>query len=302
VGESKELGGAIESDVVQEGTIGMLDLGVVSVSLAGPERIYRHQDFRGNVSFVSDEAGAIVAHYRYAAYGLDEVFGSGEDMERFAGRLHLGDGLVLMGARICDSLTRRFLSPDPILQVLNQYTYTLGNPVFFWDPDGLDNEIAIAALKLAQKVAVFVGATAALVAFFFAGPNAAVGIGLGTAWVVALIDLEIGRLEYEDAKDDEAKQQKQLHMEIDQNADEDASAATLGFAAVHPGGGPPGNGSAFDLFGMWDPFGPVGFCARAPAALVPIDPRWRWGVLFLVSLQLFLGVLALRRQEERGDG
>jgi hypothetical protein len=30
----------------------------------------------------------------------------------------------------------RFLSPDPILQVENQYAYALGNPVLFQDPDG----------------------------------------------------------------------------------------------------------------------------------------------------------------------
>lgn len=44
----------------------------------------------------------------------------------------------MLGARIYDPIAGRFLSKDPIPQAINQYSYTLGNPVRFWDPTGLE--------------------------------------------------------------------------------------------------------------------------------------------------------------------
>jgi hypothetical protein len=44
--------------------------------------------------------GGVGAHYRHSAYGVDLVLGAGAaDVQRFAGRLELSGGLVLMGAR-----------------------------------------------------------------------------------------------------------------------------------------------------------------------------------------------------------
>lgn len=54
----------------------------------------------------------------------------------FAGGTTEGE-LMVVGSRMYDPLAARFLSEDPIRQVVNQYSYTLGNPVRFWDPDGL---------------------------------------------------------------------------------------------------------------------------------------------------------------------
>jgi RHS repeat-associated protein len=136
-GESLEFvyfGGRLPNDP-QSGALLPLDLGVASVDFDAAGRSYRHFDFRHNVSFVSDESGAIVSHYQYSAYGLDTVFGSDEDAVRFVGRQQIGE-LMWLGARIYDPIVGRFLSPDPVFSLINQFTYTLGNPIRYWDPDG----------------------------------------------------------------------------------------------------------------------------------------------------------------------
>ncbi|MGE4606516.1 MAG: RHS repeat-associated core domain-containing protein, partial [Myxococcota bacterium] len=127
-------GGRLSNDP-QSGALLPLDLGVASVDFDAVGRTYRHFDFRHNVSFVSDESGAIVSHYQYSAYGLDTVFGSDEDAVRFVGRQQIGE-LMWLGARIYDPIVGRFLSPDPVFSLINQFTYTLGNPIRYWDPDG----------------------------------------------------------------------------------------------------------------------------------------------------------------------
>jgi RHS repeat-associated protein len=129
-------GGRVQADA--QGTPLAIDLGEVLVGLAGVHR-YRHLDFRGNVKFVSDDAGQVVAHYRYAPFGLDAVFGADDDPVRFAARPELGE-LMLLGERVYDPAVGRFLSPDPVFQLVNQFAYTLGNPVWFSDPDGRSSE------------------------------------------------------------------------------------------------------------------------------------------------------------------
>lgn len=129
-------GGRVESILGVPTTI---DLGVVRIRLDVAERRYRHHDFRGNVKFVTDDAGAIVVHYEYSGYGVSAIHGSAEDEVRFAGRLQVED-LFLLGSRLYDPLKQRFVSPDPIHQLINQYSYTLGNPIRFWDPSGQDFE------------------------------------------------------------------------------------------------------------------------------------------------------------------
>lgn len=106
-----------------------------SIDLQAGTRLFRHHDFRGNVKFTSGDSGVVEAHYVYSPYGLDEVHGSAADKVGFAGRSEIGD-LMLLGARVFDPLSGRFLSPDPMFQIVNQFGYTLGNPVWWWDPDG----------------------------------------------------------------------------------------------------------------------------------------------------------------------
>ena len=60
---------------------------------------------------------------------------------------------MILGFRIYDPAVGRFLSPDPMLQVVNQYAYASGNPVLFQDPDGL-HEVSIADLVVAVALGI----------------------------------------------------------------------------------------------------------------------------------------------------
>lgn len=52
-------------------------------------------------------------------------------------------GLINMNARLYDPATRRFLNPDPVVQLpdntqsYNRYSYCLNNPLRYTDPTGL---------------------------------------------------------------------------------------------------------------------------------------------------------------------
>ncbi len=128
-------GGRIEVD--GDGFLVALDLGEVVLGFGGARR-YRHFDFRGNVSFVSDESGMIVTLYEYSPYGVNAVIGDTSDTTHFVGKSAI-DPFMLLGARMYDPLVGRFISPDPVFNLLNQYTYTLGNPIWFSDPTGRTN-------------------------------------------------------------------------------------------------------------------------------------------------------------------
>jgi RHS repeat-associated protein len=117
------------------GVFATADYGSFTLDLMGGEDRYRHFDFRRNVKLVTDEMGAVVTHYRYAGYGIDEVHGEPGDGTSFVRGRELG-GLLLLGMRVLDPLAGRFLSPDPIYQVANQFAYADANPVEFWDPAG----------------------------------------------------------------------------------------------------------------------------------------------------------------------
>ncbi len=131
-------GGLVRGDAA--GQPQELDLGFVRVQLDSAGRLYRHEDFRRNTKLVTDENGEVATHYSYMTYGNEfaavPILGEVVDDRTFAQGLEIGNDLVLLGARLYDSRTGYFLSPDPVHQVVNQYIYAGGNPVEFWDPDG----------------------------------------------------------------------------------------------------------------------------------------------------------------------
>jgi RHS repeat-associated protein len=164
-------GGRVQADAAGRPTA--IDLGEVRVEFAGNGQRYRHLDFRGNVKFVSDETGQVRSHYHYDAYGLRQTLGSEDDSVRFVARSQIGE-LMILGARVYDPAVGRFLSPDPVLQHVNQYAYTLGNPVWFVDPTGLDFESVFEGILNTTGLV-----TAGASLFFVAGPAAAVLAGIG---------------------------------------------------------------------------------------------------------------------------
>jgi len=131
---TRRFGGLLEVDAA--GLPAAIDLGEVRIDLDGSDTRYRHYDYRGNVKLVTDASGNVVKHYAYSAYGVATVHGTDADTKNFARGRAVGD-LVLVGHRLYDPAAARFLAPDPIYQLINQYAYTLGNPVVFWDPSGL---------------------------------------------------------------------------------------------------------------------------------------------------------------------
>jgi len=112
-----------------------LDLDEVSIDLVSGNRLYRHLDFRKNIMLVTDDAGDPVLHHTYGPFGVEQTYGTVPDDRTFAGGRGLG-GFLLLGSRLYDPAIGRFISPDPIYQYVNQFSYTLGNPVFLWDPTG----------------------------------------------------------------------------------------------------------------------------------------------------------------------
>lgn len=136
-GQTREFGwfgGRVQGDPAA-GSVGSLDLGDVSLDLATGARLYRHLDFRKNVSFVSDDEGNLVDHYRYRPYGVDAAFGTGQNARTWDQQMSLGP-FLLLGLRIYDPTVGRFLTPDLYVQANNQFTYTSGNPVGFADASG----------------------------------------------------------------------------------------------------------------------------------------------------------------------
>jgi RHS repeat-associated protein len=154
-------GGLVETDA--SGTPRAIDFPEVRIDLAGSDSRYRHLDFRGNVKLVSDAAGRLLAHYEYDGYGSPTVLGADLDRRR---RFALGQqvgALVRLGHRVLDPATGRFLAPDPVFQLWNQYAYAAGNPVQLWDPGGQHPVLAAAA------TAVGGAGTAALAASYAVG-------------------------------------------------------------------------------------------------------------------------------------
>jgi len=189
VTRTHRFGGLVTADPL--GNPVSLSLGEVTIDLVTGSRRYHHLDFRGNVAFVTDDNGAIVTHYLYKAYGVAAVVGEVAEGPSFARGRALGD-LVLLGHRVLDSEAGRFLSPDPIYQLINQYAYAFGNPVRFWDPSGREP-----SLTPAQTVSVALAgvatqlATAAIVlALTPGGQGASVLLGK-TALVVGGLGLGI---------------------------------------------------------------------------------------------------------------
>jgi len=115
-----------------------IDLGFAVLGVQTGSWYYRHLDSRGNVQFISDDSGDIVTYMQYSAYCTYAVHGVGNDGVTFAARPELGD-IQLMGARVYDCKTGSFLSKDPVFNVMNQYAYTLGNPIWFSDADGRES-------------------------------------------------------------------------------------------------------------------------------------------------------------------
>jgi RHS repeat-associated protein len=190
-------GGLVETDAADQPVA--IDLGAVRVGLGGTHS-FRHRDLRGHPKHVTDGQGRVVRHNAFVAYGQSGAFGAQADDVGFAWGTPIATPLVryvLIGARLYSPMLARFLAPDPIWNPINRYSYTLGNPIDFWDPSGLHagphHDLHQADLAFGRALFAY---TAALlgIAFTPAGlglPVAIAGFVGAVFWVAdALIELD----------------------------------------------------------------------------------------------------------------
>jgi RHS repeat-associated protein len=120
------------------------------------------KDHLGSVRVVIDGGGAVVAAYRYSAWGdVTAAVGSLEDSPfLYAGYSYESDvGLYYCRARMYDPSLRRFYGLDPASEFASPYLYAANSPLRFVDPTG-----RLAALAIALLIGLVVGAVAGLAA------------------------------------------------------------------------------------------------------------------------------------------
>jgi len=138
--------------------------------------IYYHTDAIGSVRMITDANGGVVTRYDYLSFGGDcapnpPCTAQSPDTHQFAGKERDTDtGLDYFGARYYDSISGRFTTVDPLLNIQtairdpqqwNRYAYVLNNPVRYTDPDGrcvedlcaVEFAMGLLAIKATQDVA-----------------------------------------------------------------------------------------------------------------------------------------------------
>lgn len=309
-------GGMVEYDSTT-GELGWLHRDDVSIPFVGAERIYRHSDFRGNTALVSDESGAIVVHKRYHPFGLDTQFFAAGYTEvhptGFTGGLELtGTGLVWLGARILDSDVGRFLSPDPLRQDIQHYTYALGNPVWFWDPDGREG-VLNAALGAAQVTVGLLGiGFAALTLVFLATSTAPIAfsalalgvVGASVTGAGASFAVYAGFQRLFGSTPNGGRtpgrwsgphgQRKEVEMKGDPS---EAALAFPALLALKSSSSTLAGGTGSSV-GTHGGGAAVQVCASGPRSMLAAreDSRWQWLVVLFIGL-----LLLIRRRREATD-
>jgi RHS repeat-associated protein len=133
-----------------------------------PDLFYYHPNHLGSTSFVTDVEGEVYQHLEYFPFGetwIEEVSNQHRVPFLFTAKeLDRETGLYYFGARYYDPRTSVWQSPDPVLeqylggspnggvfapQNLGLFTYSIGNPIRFTDPNGeTPMDRAVGALKL----------------------------------------------------------------------------------------------------------------------------------------------------------
>jgi RHS repeat-associated protein len=172
-------GGMVE---MASGAPDVLLIAGVRVHLNSAVRRYLHVDFRGNVDAVFDESGAMIAHTVYGGFGSRSTTGDAENVRHFAQGIEVGD-LELLGARLYDESAAMFLQPDPVYDVLSQYSYARNEPVSLGDFTGQY------AAAWVTGAGVGLSAVAAGIFFIAIAPVGLPVLGVGTLSYVILAAL-----------------------------------------------------------------------------------------------------------------
>jgi RHS repeat-associated protein len=142
--------------------VGSRTVALVSRTSGGSVTRYVLGSHLGSVANIVDSSGQSYVKESFAAFGTRRDAGTWEDSclcddlskiksvsrRGFTEHEHVGGvsmGLVHMNGRVQDSITGRFLSPDPLVadpsssQGYNRYTYAGNNPLTFVDPSGFND-------------------------------------------------------------------------------------------------------------------------------------------------------------------
>lgn len=112
------------------------------------------RDIRGSVVVVTDSTGSSVTSYDYYPFGGGLTVGGSHDRYRYTHK-EFEDGyevnVYYYGARYMDPALGRFISPDPIREYYNPYSYVANNPIYFTDPNGRKREPESKIFKVFNK-------------------------------------------------------------------------------------------------------------------------------------------------------
>ena len=105
---------------------------------------YRHTDWQGNVTIVTNSEGKIAQHTGYYPYGEPWSEPAGQPY-LYGGKERLREGALNeydFGARRYNSALALWTTPDPVVHDQHSpYTYCAGNPIKFIDPTGRNGEL-----------------------------------------------------------------------------------------------------------------------------------------------------------------
>jgi RHS repeat-associated protein len=143
---------------------GQLLASVEPRSDGGEDTVHFHLDHLGSPRQITDELGVQASFHTYYPFGGQATDPSQDDVElKFTGHERDENGsagagvLDYMHARYFSPNIGRFLSIDPVKsgkirkpQSWNRYSYAVGNPIKYLDPDG--RNIALAADRTSRKL------------------------------------------------------------------------------------------------------------------------------------------------------
>ena len=127
---------------------------------SGSGEVHYHLDHLGTPRLLTDSTGARISAHDFLPYG-EEITSPGTEVMKFTGHERdLDTGHDYMHARYYHEHLGRFLGVDPergrfqAPQSLNRYSYSMGNPVRWIDPDGRNPALPWVANMFLQAVLV----------------------------------------------------------------------------------------------------------------------------------------------------